>query len=768
LANLRNIDWNYFLTAVENSASSLLAKKQIQESKNFSNWNDALLQMQEILDAKDLLHGDDRIPIQSIDSYPLWFSRLKKGATLQPVEFKDVRLFVTESSYLHFKCEEVRNALTLRWIEEVDSFKKLTSDFERIFTSDGEVKETASPHLQKLFYEKNELNKSVTDKLNHLVKKHELENVLQDRYVTTREGRWVLPIKMGMQGRFPGIIHDTSNSKQSVFIEPQEVVVTNNQLKEVELKIADEIERILSQLSNECRAQTEVFQSSYRALLEWDIRLAQAKITKAIDGEKPQFDAKTLDLIDLRHPLLVLQKQKVVSNSVLLDAEHTVLLVSGPNAGGKTILLKSVGMAAQMARAGYPLCASSASKIPLFHEIFVSVGDTQNISEGLSTFAAHMKELSEASTSKPYQDLVLVDEICGSTDPEEGAAIARAFLEHIAKNRVFNITTSHLSPLKSKWPEELGVIPACMDYDESLGRPTYKLIPGMSGSSFAWKTAKKMGVPEVILQRALDFLNPEWKTRNQQMEDLEKLKSEALLLKAQAETDSRSAEQMRRKYEEKLQKLENEKLQILEEASRDAEKRVEKFFEEIRQGQQKKNVFEAKAELPQIIKGKKSTAISSAKEFAEKYPPGSEVYARTILKRAIVQSLPNEKGEVTILAGSMRVQSPWEYLVEETNAQPITKSQFTSTPAPQKNAFGREDFVLDLRGMTIEEAVEHIDHDINQALQENADRLKIIHGHGTGALKKAVRAYLSRSPHIKGWQAASPEHGGDGVTFAEL
>ncbi|MCB0348360.1 MAG: Smr/MutS family protein [Bdellovibrionales bacterium] len=759
MSYLRTLDWDQLTSSIERFSQSEITKSAIAQIVPCASADVAEEQMKHTFDAIPYV-SPNRPLIQSLDSIPLWLPRLKKGAILSGHDLKDAKLFFYEAEGLI----NILSSTTTDWgnslLSVVESFGDEIVIIERIIDSEGNILPTASPTLESLNLEKTQLSKNIHDRLRQILHDHQIENMLQDKFVTTRDGRWVVPVKYGMQGKFPGIIHDVSNTGQSLFIEPQEVVNTNNKLREIELAIDAEIERILKHTSGLLSKRVSALEENFKSLKDADLRFAFATYAQKTEANAIRFSETALNLVQLRNPILVLEKKNVVSNTIELDKNKTVLLVSGPNAGGKTILLKSVGLTAQLARCGIPVCCEASSSIPFFKHIFTSVGDSQNIKEGLSTFAAHMLELNESLKSKPFEDLILIDEICGSTDPEEGSALARAFIEYYGKNHIFSLTTSHLSPLKIGWEDNSGVLTASMNYDESIGAPTYRLISGVSGSSFAWKTAQKIGVADVILSRAKEFMSEIWKKRNEKMEDLESIKQDLITEKQKNAIQAEDIIRQKSKYEALLSNFEKEKLAKIEELTRDAQKRLEQVFDDIKQGN-KKSPLEWKVDLPQIIKGKVEKELT-AEEFARSYPSGSDVFIQTIGRPGVVQSSPNAKGEVSVLSNSMRLQIHYKYLVPQQAHKP--KAEVPSVGSK----YAVDDCSLDLRGLSLEEAMDKLESQIDTALKDQIDRIKVIHGHGTNTLKKAIRAYCARSEHIKKWQAGNPDQGGDGITWIEI
>jgi DNA mismatch repair protein MutS2 len=767
------LDWSEILQKMSDAATSTGGKDRILRLEPLGSPDEALKSFYNIQSASQLINMGLRPFMESLDLFAPWNARLKKNAVLKTLEIKDVRLFCLEGLALR----EALNRADNLWSQEVSNTlmdpAEPLSAIDQILTPQGDIRSDASERLYGLYTEKEKLAREVQHQLDRLVKDHQMENLLQDKYVTTREGRWVLPIRSGMQHHMPGVIHGSSQTKQTVFMEPEKVVPINNRLRQIEVDIEDEIERLLTELSHYLATRNPEFEQARKIMEECDVIFAQAQMCLRLKTSPCEFSEDIIELIELRHPLLQLSGKEVISNTVTLTAEKSILLLSGPNAGGKTVLLKSIGLAAQMARCGLPICATEGSRLPFFRNLLIGIGDAQSVDAELSTFAAHMNLLNRATDLKGKDSMILIDEICGSTDPEEGSALARSFIESFAHQGVFATITSHLGPLKSGWQPQDPVLNGSMEYSRGSGRPTYHFIAGLPGDSLALQTAKRVGVKNEIVERATELLSPTTRERLQKLEQIEQMRSDVMMLQDQLRKENNKAQQLKRKYEEKLQEFDKEKNAWLEKTVPKHEKKVDEEIQKVKAADtfdKHRQLQEIKFQLPEIVKAKgidRGLAAENAEEFAKRFPPGSKVFVPTLNQDGIVQSTPNSKGEVTILSNSIRLHLLWQELKPPGKAQNPT-SQLVRESSGFSVSLANEDLSLDVRGKTVEEAVEELELALDRAAQRQEDRIKVIHGHGTEALKKAVRAYLSRSIYVKKWKAGSPENGGDGITWVEL
>lgn len=766
MSNLQHLDWPLLLKNLESFATSEVSRESIRNISGLASPALALKSFEEVEEARIIVASGRRPSMESLDLFNTWYDRVKKRAVLKTIEMKDVRRFCYDVRGMR----EAALSHTTPWLKELtqtlfDSSEAISA-IDQILSPGGDIRADASEELSNLFKSKQDTERHLHSTLNKIVKKHNLESVLQDRFVTNREGRWVLPIKSGMQHNFEGIIHDASQTKQTVFMEPQEVVAINNDIREIEIKIEKEIENLLTELSHYLHGLAEYFERGKKILAKADEKLAQAQLSMQLNSAPCRFSNTRMRLLDLKHPLLALQNPSVISNDVEITEENRILLLSGPNAGGKTVLLKAIGLAAQMARCGVPICAEEGSEIPFFHKVHVAVGDEQSVHRNLSTFAAHLTILTEGTKVNGHENLILVDEICSATDPEEGAALAKAFIEHYSKNHVFSVVTSHLGALKEGWTKESGVVNGRLEYDEVSGKSTYKLFLGLPGQSQALKTAQNIGVPESIISRAVELLHPDTRQRRRKLEDLEAIKNEMVQSKEHLEKEKSKFTELKDKYEELVEKFKKEKETWLSKAIKMAEAKIDEMIEVAKASQtQLKSLNEVKNQLPTIIKTPQKTSINSADDFTNAFPRGSQVFVPALQQDGIVQSEPDSKGMITVLAQSMRVQISWKDLQPPRNPKSVT-SQPKSTSSLGSGS--NDERVIDLRGQRVDEALSELDQQLDVAMRNKEDRIKVIHGHGTETLKKSIRSFLSRSVYVRQWRSGDNSSGGDGVTWVEL
>lgn len=773
---MKELDWSELLKHVKTHCSTESGKDWLLRQKAFETPLAALKRQSEILAFMQASKvGALQVKILGLDLAKPWLKRVEKNQVLGVLDIKDLKLFLEDIFYIKEMLGGLENHSYFKSANgALFNPASLLSYIDLVVSENGEIKSDASELLFKLFNEKKSLHNQVKNILNKIVKDQELEGILQDRFVTTREGRWVLPVISGMRHDFEGIIHDASQSKQTVFMEPKEAIPINNRIAEIETKIKAEVDRILKELSDHIHREHSALERAYQVLEEIDGLNAIAVLGLKCELQEFKWSEHNEEffLPECRNPLLVLENPEVVANTVELNPKNRILILSGPNAGGKTVLLKSIGLACEMARWGWPLCTEGQASIPFFKTIFISIGDEQNIEANLSSFGGHLKKLNQATALNGLEQLILIDEICGATEAQEGAALARAFIEEYRNQNVYAVITSHLAPLRSHWSE--GVINGSMQYDPHKSQPTFRFVMGLAGESLAIPTAKRYGVSESIIQRALGYLSPEAQKKFSGLEEIESTKEKLIEIQNDYKKKLQELQHKEKSLEKQTKEFEENKELFLKDNLNEYQKTIEEHikYNEIKSKFDNiKNLEKLKGNLPNVVKySPPSTddAVMTAEIFEKRCPPGTSVYIKSLKKQGVVQGKPNSKNEVPVLSQSMRVHVPIADIVLSANAGSSASS------GPAKIIFNKKETleterVVDLRGKTVDEALDILEQEVDRAVNHSLLKLKVIHGHGPqDKLKKTVRTYLSRNTFIKGWLSGKAYNESDGVTIAEL
>lgn len=646
--------------------------------------------------------------------------------------------------------------------------------------NEGELREENFPRLRSLRRRAARLREDVIGRLEAFIRDPSRSRVLQDRYYTLRERRYVLPVRTEAKGLIQGIIHDLSSSGHTCYLEPPWLVEMNNAWRMAEAEAQKETERILESLSREVARSADALLQDLRVMGLLDLINAKARLSLELGGAMPQIvDNGEIWLPALRHPLMVLRGVDAVPNDVYLGPSERILVISGPNAGGKTVLLKAVGLAVMMAKAGLFVAAAEGCRLPFFSKVLADMGDPQDLSRHISTFSGHMRNIKTILQSATTDTLMLLDELAGSTDPQEGASLARAVLEELLERGSRAVVTTHYGPLKAWALSKDGVISGSMEFDSKLLEPTYRLQLRSVGVSSALETAAKSGIPRRIIDRARSFLEKGDLEFERAVSELEKQR-EAL----ERETEKLNKLRMELDWELKRSRVLNEALRSEKEAFvrekrkrlsreiQDAKRKLKESLMELSNLSSAKGIHDIRRKIKEVEEDLR-IPISPPEEFEpidlDEARAGLMVYVLPLGKAGVLLDEPKgPRGRVRVLVEDKEV---W-----------VSPGALGRTGGPLKAKEGPKPVeirwegrgatvarTLDLRGKRVEDALEEMERFVHGAISRSADmELIIIHGHGTGALKRAVRQWLSECEWISEFRPGEEGEGGDGVTVVRV
>ena len=656
--------------------------------------------------------------------------------------------------------------------------KNLENEIENAIVSEEEISDRASSTLHNIRRSLKEKNSSVREKINSIVRSN--AKYLQDAIYTMRGDRYVLPVKAEYKGAVPGLVHDQSSTGATLFIEPMSLVNLNNEIKELKLKEQAEIERILWALSKKVKDNSDVCSSNMKILLQIDFIFAKGKYASSIDGMMPKVNEDgSFNLVGAKHPLI--DRDKVVPSDIYLGKNFSVLMVTGPNTGGKTVTIKTVGLLHLMGMSGLLIPTRDDSSISFYREVFADIGDEQSIEQSLSTFSSHLTNIVGIMREADRDSLVLFDELGAGTDPTEGAALATAIIETLKERGTKIIGTTHYSELKGYALKTPGVENASVEFDVETLRPTYRLLIGVPGKSNAFEISKRLGLDDFVIEKAKGFVSEE----NMQFEDLIRDLQEKSII---ANRDAREAERIKietekikRTYEEKLKRLETTRDKAYNEARREAKEIISaakdeadeilKAMRELEKfgisGGGRKRLEEERKKLKDSLEDREKALIKereNAGEAIEKVTLGMEAFLPSLNQKVIIISMPDNKGEVQVEAGIMKINVKLKDLrkAEKTKEEKVRKKR--EVKLNLRSVESR----LDLRGLDAEEACYRTDKYLDEAYMANLGEVTIVHGKGTGILRKAINDMLKRHPHVKSYRLGAYGEGGDGVTMVEL
>lgn len=668
------------------------------------------------------------------------------------------------------------------FFDRLDPLTSLSNEIGSCIISEEEISDDASSTLRHIRRSINGINDRIHSTLNGLVN-GSLRTYLQDPIITMRGDRYCIPVKAEYRSQVQGLIHDQSSTGSTLFIEPMAVVKLNNDLKELYAKEQEEIQVILARLSGETAQYIEEIRTDYRAMTDLDFIFARGALALAMKGSRPILNNEgRIRIREGRHPLL--DEKTVVPITVTLGEDFTLLIVTGPNTGGKTVSLKTVGLFTLMGQAGLHIPAGDRSELAVFHQVYADIGDEQSIEQSLSTFSSHMTNIVSFLKKVDEHSLVLFDELGAGTDPTEGAALAASILSYLHKRNIRTMATTHYSELKVYALSTPGVENACCEFDVESLRPTYRLLIGIPGKSNAFAISGKLGLPDFIIEDAKKRLSEQDISFEDLLTDLEtsrrtieKEREEIAAYRRETEALKQQAEKRREKLEEQRDRIireANEKANaILREAKEVADETIRNFH---KFGKENISAAEMEKERERLRKKIRDTAPAAAVRKAKKthkpeeFKLGETVKVLSMNLTGTVQSLPDSRGNITVQMGILRSQvniSDLE-IVEESSPYAPKKMSRTSKGKIGMNKSLTVSPEINLLGKTVDEAVAELDKYLDDALLSHLNTVRVVHGKGTGALRKGIHEYLRRQKHVRSYRLAEFGEGDAGVTIVEL
>jgi DNA mismatch repair protein MutS2 len=718
--------------------------------------------------------------------------RAAKGARLQPGDLLQVLDMVAAAralrrAFLRLPEADTRFAELTRFVDNLAELPDLETDIGRSIGPRGDVLDTASPALAQIRREVRVAQSRLMDRLQALVSGGKYAAALQDAIVTTRDGRYVVPVRAEARNAVPGVVHDTSASGQTVFVEPFDVVELNNKWRERQIEEGHEIDRVLDGLSQRVGARAEPIVRSVEATAAIDLAMAKARLAFDQRSTRPEvWDAEgagndnpnghashRVRLVRARHPLL--DPASVVPIDLEIGAEFRVLVITGPNTGGKTVALKTVGLLTLMAQTGLFLPADEGSVVSVFPAVFADIGDEQSIAQSLSTFSAHMRTVVGMLGHVTADSLVLLDELGAGTDPQEGSALARALVTELLERGAMVIATTHYSEVKAFAYATSGVENASVEFDVKTLAPTYRLMVGVPGRSNALAIARRLGMPGRVLERASGLLDPDEVRADALLQDIRKRRDEAEQVLARAREAEQSAQQLRRIAVKELREAERQRGEARAEALAQAEAELAQVRETLKVLQRDRGTVALTREHVENRRQDAERAAETVRSFRrqrmfrplptqDRKPigPGDRVRIAALGQEAEVEAVAD--GMADLRLGTLKMRQPLEALERLGRARPAQQERTVFKPPPPAPV-GME---LDLRGYRATEVEPMLERYLQDAYRSGMPFVRIIHGKGTGALRAVVREYLATNPVVGRHELAGQGEGGDGATVAYL
>lgn len=784
------LEFDKIIEILKTKASSSLGLHKIENLEPSSDFEEVQYRLQETTEAQSILIKRGHVNLGGIHDVLDKVKRAEIGASLDPGSLLMVadtlRAARVLSNSLSGDGEEedfnypiIQSLATSLYIH-----REIEDAVYNAIVSEIEIADSASHTLRDIRRKIVQKNQSIRSKLNTIISSATYQKYLQDSIISMRGDRFVVPVKAEYRSVVAGIVHDQSSSGATLFIEPMSIVEMNNELRKLKLDEQEEIERILAELSKMIGEIAREIISNQEILEKIDFIFAKGKLSLEMKGIDPKLNKdKSFVIKNGRHPLL--DPKKVVANTIYLGDEFHTLVITGPNTGGKTVTIKTVGLFALMTQSGLHIPADFGSSMCVYDNIFADIGDEQSIEQSLSTFSSHMTRIVSILEKVTEDSLVIFDELGAGTDPVEGAALAIAILEDVRMAGAKCIATTHYSELKNYALTKKGVENAAVEFDVETLSPTYRLLIGVPGKSNAFEISKKLGLSEFVINRAKEFIN----TENIELEDLlqnvEKNRIKAEEDRAEAEKLKTEIQMIRDAEAEKLEKLTNQKEKMMERArseafsiTRQAKEEVDEIIKRLRELEQERASKEKNRQIEQLRKeltdsmGSLQPTVKSmivpkvASKEIKNLKAGEDVKVITLNQEGTVVSVDDKKKEAVVQIGIMKMTLPYKSLQRIKNQQQATVTKKTRSVIKAKS--GRVKGEVDLRGMNLEEATLELEKYLDDATVAGLEQVTVIHGVGTGVLKTGLQDVLKKNKHVKKKRPGGYGEGGVGVTIVTL
>ncbi len=782
---LKTLEFEKIKTLLSELTRTALGQEEVLNLEPVSDREVITGWLLETEDGAKVLRLRGGIPIPKLENIRPHMKRIEIGALLNGIEIAQVgRVLQTTSELTRFFGDladaEIELHRLYEWGEQMVTIPSLSRRIRESVEEDGRITDEASPELKTIRSQIRRSEQSIREQLDGLIRGKNAK-YLSDALVTMRNDRYVIPVKAEYRSVFGGVVHDQSASGQTVFVEPKQVVELNNKLRQHQIAERQEIERILAELSNELAPyRQEILHNAY-VLGKLDFIQAKAEFGKRYEAVVPKLsEEKHVHLHFARHPLIPIEQ--VVANDITIGKEFQAVLITGPNTGGKTITLKTLGLLQLMGQSGLPITAAEGSTIAVFTGIYADIGDEQSIEQNLSTFSSHMTNIVDILSKVDSDSLVLFDELGAGTDPQEGAALAISILDNVGAKSAYVMATTHYPELKVYGYNRAGTVNASMEFDVDTLSPTYKLLIGVPGRSNAFEISKRLGLDHSVIEEAKQIIDGESQDLNEMIADLENRRkmaeTEYLELRHFVDEAQRLHQELENAYgyffEEREKQLAAAK-QKANEIVREAEEKAENLINEIRQMQlasgngnvKEHELIEARTKIVDLYQDeqqlKKNKVLQKAKE-QKKFQPGDDVMVQTFGQRGtLLEKIGNRDWQVQLGILKMTVSE------DDMTLLAPEKEAVQKTVATVRNSGGpRVSTQLDLRGRRYEDALQEVDQYLDAAILAGYSQVTIVHGKGTGALRTGITDYLKNHRSVKKFEFAPYNQGGSGATIVQF
>ena len=786
---LRVLEYDKIIELLAARTSSNLGREIAKELVPTENLYEANENLKETTEAVELSLKKGGMPLFGVQDIRTAIKKASMGSLLSLGEF----LGIADSL---LTCRRLKNYIkedrtdgmfpTIEYfIDTLEIHKKVEDRIHEVIISEEEIADTASPELHSLRRKIKERSGAMREKLNHMITSPAYGKYLQDPIVTIRNDRYVIPVKLECKSSIPGIVHDQSASGATVFIEPMAVVEMNNEIKQLKLNEEAEIERILYELAEMVAVVGEALSTNMKILATLDFINAKARLSLDFKCMEPKLnDEGRIDLKRARHPLL--KADTVVPIDIYLGDTFDTLVVTGPNTGGKTVTLKTLGLLTLMAQSGLHIPVSDGSELAVFKKVFADIGDEQSIEQSLSTFSSHMTNIVSIMDEVDGDSLALFDELGAGTDPTEGAALAISILETLHERGIRTVATTHYAELKYFALTTPGVSNACVEFDIATLRPTYKLIIGIPGKSNAFEISRKLGLSEELIERARRQISSEEHEIEDLLKNLEENRKISENEKEMAERLKTDAAAVKVEVQNKMDKLEGQKERIIREAERkaldiirQAKEDSEKLIKELRDSMEKDHsskeevIHRTRTSMKHREEQLEGATSSRSMSKVSAAPPknlkiGDSVKVVNIDQKGSVLTLPDTNGDLTVQVGIMKVNVNIKNLQMDNTEAVKKKMGYENNSRIQSEKVRNAASSVDLRGLNLDEAIMNVDKFLDDCYLAGVGMGTIIHGKGTGVLSAGVKQHLRNHPYVKSYRLGGISEGGAGATIVEI
>ena len=785
---LRILEYNKIIEKLVDCATSPMGKALCEKLEPSADLGDICQNQMETSDALSRVYAKGSFSFSGLRDIRGSLLRLKVGSSLSATELMHVASLLEAAlrakSYGRRENDDMNADSLDGFFNAIEPLSPVCREIRRCILSEEEIADDASPGLKHVRRSIKLTNERIHSQLNAMVNSSAVSNKLQDNLITMRNGRYCLPVKAEYRSQIQGMIHDQSSSGSTLFIEPMAVVKLNNDLRELAAKEKEEIEKILADLSNQCAEFQEELSTNITVMSHLDFVFAKANLSRNYNGTEPVFNENGyINIRKGRHPLL--DRKKVVPIDISIGRDYRLLLVTGPNTGGKTVSLKTVGLLTLMGQSGLHIPAFDHSELAVYEDVFADIGDEQSIEQSLSTFSSHMTNIVSIIEKSSYRCLVLLDELCAGTDPTEGAALAMAILKNFLKRDVTTMATTHYSELKVFALSTEGACNACCEFDVNTLSPTYRLLIGIPGKSNAFAISSKLGLPNYMIDEAKKFIDANDQSFEDLIADLETSRSTIEKERLEIEQYKSEVSQLKEKLETKQDNLARQKERVLREANEQARKILQDAKDYADQTIRDMNKLAAgKMANMKELEHKRSAVrdklsktderLTLKKDKAKKnrpedFHPGDSVRVLSLNLKGNICGKPDSKGRIAVQMGilkSMVHVSDLELLDEEVIKAPTLKKTGAGKIKMSKSATISTS--LNIIGKTVDEAMPELDKYLDDAYLAHLNQVTIIHGRGTGKLRTAVHNKLKKSRYVKSYRLGTFGEGETGVTVVDF